>query len=171
MSTRYRDLNSPIGHIRLVAEGEFFSQLQLPFKRQKGHLHALTQAPSEWRHEPMLLNGLTEQLTAYFNAELRDFEWQQFGLPRRFTGTPFQQQVWLGLERIAYGQTCSYGALAQAIGRPAAVRAVGAANGANPFAILIPCHRVIAADGSLHGYGGGLSIKQQLLTLEQALLS
>lgn len=169
MITRYRDLDSSIGHIRLVVEDEYFSQLQLPFKRQKGHLHALADAPSNWQREPTLLKGLVEQLVAYFNAELRHFEWQHFGLPRRFTGTPFQQQVWLGLEQIAYGQTCSYGALAEAIGRPAAVRAVGAANGANPFAILIPCHRVIAADGSLHGYGGGLAIKQQLLTLEQAL--
>jgi methylated-DNA-[protein]-cysteine S-methyltransferase len=90
-----------------------------------------------------------------------------FDLPLAPAGTPFQLSVWKALERIAYGETQSYGQIAQSIGKPKAVRAVGAANGANPIPIVIPCHRVIGSDGSLTGYGGGLTRKRQLLALEQ----
>lgn len=104
-----------------------------------------------------------EQLREYFAGARRDFD-----LPLRPTGTPFQLSVWAELRRIPFGTTISYAELARRIGNPRAVRAVGLANGANPLAIVIPCHRVIGADGRLVGYGGGLGIKEQLLALEGA---
>lgn len=93
----------------------------------------------------------------------------QFSCPLDLRGTPFQVAVWQELYRIPYGQTRSYAQIAQAIGSPKAVRAVGAANGANPVAVIVPCHRVIGSDGTLTGYGGGLSMKHWLLTLEGAM--
>jgi methylated-DNA-[protein]-cysteine S-methyltransferase len=101
------------------------------------------------------------QLEAYFAGELRRFD-----LPLAPEGTPFQREVWSALTAIPYGETVSYGELARRLGRPAASRAVGAANGQNPIPIVIPCHRVIGADGSLTGFGGGLAIKRRLLDLE-----
>ncbi|MBP8221372.1 MAG: methylated-DNA--[protein]-cysteine S-methyltransferase, partial [Aeromonadaceae bacterium] len=91
---------------------------------------------------------------------------QRFTLPLAAHGTAFQQAVWQALCDIPYGETRSYGDIARAIGKPAAVRAVGAANGRNPLSIIVPCHRVIGQNGSLTGYAGGLPIKQQLLALE-----
>jgi methylated-DNA-[protein]-cysteine S-methyltransferase len=102
------------------------------------------------------------QLDEYFRGERRDFE-----LTLAPRGTAFQLDVWNELRRIPFGTTISYGELAQRIGRPNAVRACGAANGANPIPIVIPCHRVIGANGTLVGYGGGLHIKRTLLALEQ----
>jgi O-6-methylguanine DNA methyltransferase len=101
-------------------------------------------------------------LTRYFTRELRDF-----GVPLVYPGTPFQQKVWDRLRRIPYGETTTYEAVARDIGAPAATRAVGRANGQNPIAIVIPCHRVVAVDGRLHGYGGGLWRKRALLALER----
>jgi methylated-DNA-[protein]-cysteine S-methyltransferase len=101
------------------------------------------------------------QLRSYFAGTLHEFD-----LPLAPAGTEFQRTVWRALRDIPYGRTESYGELARRIGRPKAVRAVGAANGANPLPIVVPCHRVIGGDGSLTGYGGGLSIKQALLELE-----
>jgi len=101
------------------------------------------------------------QLRAYFAGTLREFD-----LALAPAGTEFQLAVWQALRDIPYGRTESYGELARRIGRPTAVRAVGAANGANPLPIVVPCHRVIGGDGSLTGYGGGLPIKQALLELE-----
>jgi methylated-DNA-[protein]-cysteine S-methyltransferase len=105
------------------------------------------------------------QLRAYFAGELRTFE-----LPLAPHGTPFQRRVWDALLAIPYGTTTTYGRLAQQLGDPRAVRAVGLANGRNPIPIIIPCHRVIGANGSLIGYGGGLERKQWLLEREGALL-
>ena len=105
-----------------------------------------------------------EQLDAYFAGELRTFD-----LPLAPAGTPFQRQVWDALTTIPYGETTSYGELAESIGRPGSARAVGAANGRNPVAIVVPCHRVIGADRTLTGYAGGLAAKRTLLTLEGAL--
>jgi len=110
---------------------------------------------------PLLAEALS-QLRAYFAGRLREFD-----LPLDLAGTDFQIRVWRQLETIPYGETRSYSAIAQAIGRPAAVRAVGAANGANPVPIVVPCHRVIGASGKLVGYGGGLSLKKRLLELEK----
>lgn len=101
------------------------------------------------------------QLGAYFSGRLTAFD-----LPLSMKGTDFQRRVWRALLQIPYGETCSYAELARAIGAPAAVRAVGAANGRNPIAIVVPCHRVIGANGKLVGYGGGLPMKQMLLRLE-----
>ena len=102
------------------------------------------------------------QLNAYFARELEDFD-----LPLAPPGTAFQLEVWAALRAIPYGETVTYGELARRIGRPRASRAVGAANGANPLPIVVPCHRVVGADGSLTGFGGGLPIKSALLALER----
>jgi methylated-DNA-[protein]-cysteine S-methyltransferase len=108
-----------------------------------------------------VLGEATRQLDAYFDKRLRRFD-----LPLAPHGTPFQLEVWEALQRIPYGDTCSYADLARRIGRPDAVRAVGAANGRNPIPIVIPCHRVIGSKGQLIGFGGGLSLKRWLLDLE-----
>jgi len=118
--------------------------------------------PFVW--DPVRCTAVARQLADYFAGRRQDFD-----LPVDPPGTPFQRQVWAELARIPYGRTVSYGELARRVGRPAAARAVGAANGANPVPIVLPCHRVIGADGSLTGYGGGLPIKRALLALEGAL--
>lgn len=110
------------------------------------------------------LDALSAQFVEYFAGERREFELQL--APR---GTEFQRRVWTELQRIPYGATISYGELARRLGDPKAVRAVGRANGANPIWIVIPCHRVIGADGSLTGYGGGIEVKRKLLELEGAI--
>lgn len=106
--------------------------------------------------------ALGEQIAAYFEGRLKDFD-----VPLDLVGTPFQQQVWQALLKIPYGHTRSYGEQAHSIGRPTAVRAVAAANGANKVSIVVPCHRVIGSNGTLTGYGGGLPRKQWLLALER----
>lgn len=106
-----------------------------------------------------------EQLKAYFAGRLTEFN-----LPLAPAGTPFQQSVWRALLDIPYGETTTYGAIAKRIGKPSAIRAVGAANGANPIPIIIPCHRVIGSNGRLTGFGGGLPIKEQLLKMESRQL-
>ncbi|MGW2779858.1 methylated-DNA--[protein]-cysteine S-methyltransferase [Streptomyces populi] len=108
-----------------------------------------------------LFGEATEQLNAYFEGELKEFTVQL-----RLIGTPFQRSVWDQLRRIPYGETRSYGELAEALGNTGASRAVGLANGKNPIGIIVPCHRVIGASGSLTGYGGGLDRKRRLLDLE-----
>ena len=129
---------------------------------------------NEHRHRPSLpadavpdaspLRDVVEQLEGYFAGERRSF-----ALPLRPVGTPFQLEVWRELERVPYGATASYGELACRIGRPAAVRAVGLANGRNPISIVVPCHRIVGAGGALTGYGGGLERKRLLLDLEQGV--
>ena len=109
-----------------------------------------------------LLREVQCQLNAYFSGKLQNFD-----LPLSPQGTPFQQAVWCALHAVPYGQTCTYGEIAAAIGNPNACRAVGMANHRNPIPILIPCHRIIGSDGSLTGYAGGLAVKQALLRLEQ----
>lgn len=107
-----------------------------------------------------------EQLEEYFAGRLTEFD-----LPLAFVGTPFQRLVWEALRQIPYGQTVSYGQLADRLGRPKAARAVGLANGHNPIGIVVPCHRVVGADGDLRGYGGGLERKRHLLGFEQNVIS
>jgi len=131
---------SPIGDLLLVGNGRAVTQLALPGGWSRAD------EPSD-----DVLDEAARQLDAYFAGALRDFD-----LPLEPGGTPFQQRVWQALREVGYGTTTSYGALAAELGRPSAARAVGAANGSNPIAIVIPCHRVIGAAGSLVGYGGGL---------------
>ncbi|MDF2722455.1 MAG: cysteine methyltransferase [Paenibacillus sp.] len=114
------------------------------------------------RNDEMLL-PYKEELTRYFQGEL-----QQFSLPFAVQGTPFQEAVWRALQQIPYGQTCSYSDIALSIQKPASVRAVGAAIGANPLLITIPCHRVIGKNGALTGYRGGIEMKVRLLELEKS---
>ncbi len=107
------------------------------------------------------LRHLGEQLTAYFEGTLRTFS-----IPLDMRGTPFQLRVWAALREVGYGELRTYGQIAHGMGAPAAVRAVGAANGANPVPIIVPCHRIIGSNGRLVGYGGGLNMKRRLLELE-----
>ncbi len=115
-----------------------------------------------WERDDAALATVTAQLDEYFAGTRHEFD-----LELAPEGTPFQLAVWEQLRRIPYGETISYGELAQRVERPGAARAVGAANGQNPIAIIVPCHRVVGADGSLTGFGGGLVWKQRLLDLEQ----
>jgi methylated-DNA-[protein]-cysteine S-methyltransferase len=155
----YSIYSSPIGDLLLTSDGESLTGLNMCQHRGRP-----ASAPkAEWRRDDSLFRTIREQLEAYFEGELRDF-----ALRLRMPGTPFQQQVWEGLRAIPYGETVSYAELARRIGRPGASRAVGSANGRNPISIVVPCHRVIAADGTLGGYGGGLDRKEWLLEHEAA---
>lgn len=122
--------------------------------------------PDGWSRDDSACDEVRTQLQEYFAGTRRTFE-----LDLAPHGTEFQMAVWLTLRGIPYGATASYGEIAAAVGRPKAVRAVGGANNANPISIIVPCHRVIGADGSLTGYGGGLGTKQTLLTLEAEALA
>ena len=131
-------------------------------EREERELRTALRAEPDTSRVP-LHDEVERQLGAYFAGQLREFS-----LPLETPGTPFQQTVWRALCDIPYGTTCSYGQLAERIGSPGAQRAVGAANGANRVAIVVPCHRVIESGGGLRGYGGGLERKQFLLELEGA---
>ena len=126
--------------------------------------HLSSPAEGERNDANPVARETARQLHAYFAARLRRFD-----VTLDMRGTAFQQRVWSALEGIPYGETRSYRQIAEAIGSPQAVRAVGAANGANPIPIVVPCHRVIGANGKLVGYGGGLPLKKRLLSLEGAL--
>ena len=127
-----------------------------------GGKHPLTPA-STWRRDPGYFTAVKSQIAAYLAGECKHFDTTIF--PQ---GTPFQLNVWSVLRKIPYGRVVSYQWVADRIGNPRAVRAVGAANGRNPISIIIPCHRVIGKNGRLTGYGGGLDIKQKLIRLEYA---
>jgi methylated-DNA-[protein]-cysteine S-methyltransferase len=148
---------SPIGELLLTSDGKALTGLYMcEHKGRPAH----GPEPS-WERVDSAFRAVREQLDAYFEGGLRAFE-----LPLRMDGTPFQHLVWAGLRAIPYGETVSYAELARRIGRPGASRAVGSANGRNPISIVVPCHRVIAADGTLGGYGGGLERKDFLLQHE-----
>jgi methylated-DNA-[protein]-cysteine S-methyltransferase len=147
---------SPLGDIFLARNEAGITHIVF----QEGS-HSFTPEP-EWIQDPAAFDDAAFQLDAYFAGERTTFD-----LPLAPEGTPFQLMVWQTLQSIPYGETISYGELAQEIGRPTASRAVGAANGRNPLPIVIPCHRVIGQDGSLTGYGGGLRFKKALLSLEK----
>jgi methylated-DNA-[protein]-cysteine S-methyltransferase len=150
---------SPIGDLLLTSDGDALTGLYMC--RHRGNP---AQGPdASWQRDDSAFQAVREQLAAYFGGRLREFE-----LPLRMAGTPFQHLVWQGLRAIPYGETVSYAELARTIGRPGASRAVGSANGRNPISIVVPCHRVIAADGTLGGYGGGLDRKEWLLQHETA---
>jgi methylated-DNA-[protein]-cysteine S-methyltransferase len=147
---------SPIGRLLLTTDGTALTGLFMePFRK--------AQATDGWAEDISVgpLGSAVRQLEEYFAGTRREFD-----LPLRSQGTPFQTRVWRELVEIPYGQTWSYGELAQRIDKPSASRAVGLANGRNPISIVVPCHRVIGADGSLTGYGGGLERKRWLLAHE-----
>lgn len=161
--TRWGDFGaaiSPIGLGRLTFPSEPRTACDRWAKRwYSGYL-------AEDQANAALLALLADELDAYLDGQL-----QAFSIPLDPRGTTFQLAVWRNLLEIPFGTTRSYGEVARAIGRPTAVRAVGAANGSNPIPILVPCHRVIGQNGSLVGYGGGLELKQRLLALEGIIFS
>jgi methylated-DNA-[protein]-cysteine S-methyltransferase len=153
-------IDSPIGPLTLIAQDGRLAGVHMEITRYRpeaGELGAAVAIESD-----SVLAAAASQLDAYFRGELTSFD-----LPLSLDGTPFQRCVWAALQSIPYGQTISYGELARRIGQPSASRAVGLANGRNPVAIVVPCHRVIGADGSLTGYGGGMDRKRFLLALER----
>ena len=153
-------VDSPIGPLTLIAENGRLAGVHMEITRYEPDAATLASA-ADGDDEPVLA-AATRQLAAYFDGELTDFD-----LPLILDGSPFQQTVWSALQDIPYGETISYGEIARRIGQPSASRAVGLANGRNPVSIVVPCHRVIGANGSLTGYGGGMDRKRFLLSLEQ----
>jgi O-6-methylguanine DNA methyltransferase len=143
--------DTPIGAILVAGDGNSIVEIHFAGAKPK----------PEWIRDDAALVGAASQLCAYFAGELCAFD-----LPLDARGTEFQKSVWRALRAIPYGETTTYSAIAAGIGRPNAVRAVGAANGANPIPIVIPCHRVIGSSGSMTGFGGGIDVKRQLLALE-----
>lgn len=162
-------IETPIGELLIVAdqEGNLRAVDWSDYEDRMRHFLQLHYGQDAFQLEASCNpNGLTKALRAYFAGELTAID----DLPVQTAGTPFQCEVWQALRKIPCGKTLSYGELARQIGRPAAVRAVGLANGSNPISIVVPCHRVIGANGSLTGYGGGIHRKRWLLTHEKALL-
>jgi methylated-DNA-[protein]-cysteine S-methyltransferase len=154
--TAYDTVESPIGPLLITASGGALTRLYMaPFD-----------VDPAWRHDPDALAEPARQLAEYFAGERQVFE-----LELQPAGTAFQRAVWDLLLEIPYGETTTYGALAATLGDPRKVRAVGLANGRNPISIVVPCHRVIGADGSLVGYGGGLERKRTLLAHEAEVVA
>ena len=151
----YRTIDSPIGPLTLAGHGCVLTNLRMVDQ---------TYEPSRtgWLLDQGAFSDAVDQLDAYFAGELTDFD-----VELDLRGTEFQQRVWKALLTIPYGETRSYGEIAEQIGAPGSARAVGLANGHNPIAIIVPCHRVIGASGQLTGYGGGLDRKRTLLELEK----
>ncbi|MEV8097233.1 methylated-DNA--[protein]-cysteine S-methyltransferase [Kitasatospora sp. NPDC085879] len=162
--TLYTTVDSPVGPLLLVGEesataagGTALASVSLPGQKRG----AVVQ--DGWRRDDTAFRAVAGQLRAYFAGESTRFD-----VECTTRGTDFQRRVWAALDAVLYGTTTTYTAIASAAGSPAAVRAVGAAIGANPLLIVRPCHRVVGADGSLTGYAGGLSAKQHLLAHESA---
>jgi len=153
----YTTVDSPIGELLLVGDGHALHGLYMQAGRPK-------RTRPEWERSDEPFAAVAQQLDEYFAGERREFD-----IPLVLDGPPFQRQAWHALREIPYGETVSYGEQARRIGQPDAARAVGAANGQNPIAVIVPCHRVIGADGSLTGYGGGLWRKQWLLEHERKM--
>ena len=152
----YTHTDTPIGPLLLVGRPGVLSGLYVA-----GHDHAPARA-EQWKRDDDAFDEPARQLAEYFAGTRTAFD-----LELQIDGTPFQQEVWAALRQIPYAETISYRELAEMVGRPAASRAVGSANGRNPVSIIVPCHRVIAADGTLGGYGWGLPLKQRLLDHER----
>jgi len=153
----YSVVPSPIGELTLVSSGEALTGLYM-------ELHKWGPKQDErWRRDDFALEPASHWLAAYFEGAA-----SQFDMPLSFVGTEFQKRVWKALCEIPFGETMSYGELAESIGAPRAVRAVGAAVGRNPISIIVPCHRVIGSNGSLTGFGGGMERKRWLLEHERS---
>jgi len=152
-------VDTKIGSLGIAEEGEFLTHLF--FQQEKVRQDKAPEgAVEKWTP---FLRGVAKEIKEYLNGRR-----QKFDIPLKLYGTDFQRAVWNALLTIPYGETRSYRDIAEQIGNPKSCRAVGMANHRNPIAIIVPCHRVIGADGSLTGFGGGLELKQQLLELEQA---
>ncbi|MGH8196324.1 MAG: methylated-DNA--[protein]-cysteine S-methyltransferase [Woeseiaceae bacterium] len=151
----YSYLATPVGELLLAGDDEALCLISFPEGSKR------REPEPDWIYSERPFNDAREQLRAYFDGKL-----QEFDLKLRPDGTEFQREVLAELQKIPYGTTTSYGEIAKRIGRPKAMRAVGAANGHNPIPIVIPCHRVIGASGDLTGFGGGLPVKEALLRLE-----
>jgi methylated-DNA-[protein]-cysteine S-methyltransferase len=159
-------IDSPVGRLLLAADDDALRVLSF----LEGRADKARDPDPAWREvapsHSAIITETIRQLRAYWTRELHDFD-----LPLKPEGTPFQLTVWKQLCAIPYGTTISYGELARRVGNPKASRAVGLANGCNPIAIIIPCHRVIGSNGKLTGFGGGLPTKEKLLELEQQRLT
>ncbi|HEU0199388.1 MAG TPA: methylated-DNA--[protein]-cysteine S-methyltransferase [Burkholderiaceae bacterium] len=153
----YCRIDSPIGELVLTSNGEALTQVIMQSERRGSRLARI----DGWRRDDARLAAARAQLAAYFAGELQNFD-----LALAADGTVFQHRVWAALRAIPYGATASYGDIARRIGQPSASRAVGLANGSNPIPIIVPCHRVIGANGSMTGFGGGIERKRWLLTHE-----
>jgi methylated-DNA-[protein]-cysteine S-methyltransferase len=151
--TLYACIESPIGPLMLCGDEHAVTALYLPGRHPTPR--------SDWRRDDARFAAVVRQLEEYFAGERTTFD-----VPLRPSGAAFELDVWAELLRIPYGTTASYGEVARRVGHPTAARAVGAANGRNPIAIIVPCHRVIGSTGRLIGYGGGLDTKRALLDLE-----
>jgi len=151
----YCYLQTPIGELLLAGDKDALSLVSFP----QGSMRR--DPEDDWIYNEKPFVTARQQLNEYFAGERKDFD-----LPLRLNGTEFQLSVLDALQKIPYGETTSYAAIAERIGRPKAVRAVGAANGRNPIPIIVPCHRVIGSHGDLTGFGGGLDTKEALLRLE-----
>ena len=156
MQLRYRIVESPIGPLTLAGDGSTLMHLRMTEQSHEPDRSAWAPAGAD------AFADVVEQLNAYFAGTLTEFD-----VELELHGTEFQRKVWAALQTIPYGQTRSYGEIAEQIGSPAASRAVGLANGRNPISIIVPCHRVIGAAGSMTGYGGGIDRKKMLIALEK----
>jgi len=155
----YTTFQSPVGPLLLAGEAQALRLVSFESGKRP------TPPQPEWKENRAVFAEVIRQLQAYFRGELKEFD-----LPLALEGTKFQLLVWNALREIPYGETISYAQLARRVGNSKAVRAVGLANGSNPIPIIVPCHRVIGSDGSLTGFGGGLSTKRKLLDLENRQL-
>jgi len=166
METVYAaEFDTPIGALRIASTERGLAYLGLPRSGGHGFAGWLARSGGARREQAFAPNrGAIRQIVEYLDGKRERFE-----LPLDLRGTPFQETVWRALLEIPYGATRSYAEIARAVGNPSAVRAVGAANGANPVPLVVPCHRVIASGGKLGGYGGGLDLKRRLLAMEQSV--
>jgi methylated-DNA-[protein]-cysteine S-methyltransferase len=153
----YRTIDSPIGPLALAGRGRVLTNLRMLNQTYEPDR-------SDWVRDDGAFPDAVDQLEEYFAGDRTDFD-----LELRLIGSEFQRRVWQALLTIPYGETRSYGEIAEQIGAAGAARAVGLANGHNPIAIIVPCHRVIGANGSLTGYGGGLDRKRSLLDMEKGV--
>ena len=160
LALSYTTFDSPVGPLLLAGTDRALHFLSFASSRRA------VRPRQGWKQAAAPFKEVERQLKNYFARELNKFD-----LPLSLEGSEFQLEVWKNLQLIPYGETISYGELARRIGKPDAARAVGLANGQNPIAIVIPCHRVIGSDGSLTGFGGGLPIKEKLLRLEASQVS
>jgi methylated-DNA-[protein]-cysteine S-methyltransferase len=153
----YTRIDTPIGELLLVGDGDALHGLHMLEGRRPPTISPV------WKRSAVAFEAVEAQLREYFDGRR-----EQFDVPLAMSGSPFQLRVWAALREIPYGQTASYGEIARRVGAPPAARAVGIANARNPIAVIVPCHRVIGANGRLVGYGGGLPRKRLLLDLERA---